>query len=107
MELQFITVYSKRSKNVETYLQSKGESLPKRTTSPWIRDYRPETDVSPELTPTEASYFQSLIGVLRWIVKLGRVDITMEVCNGFPNGATTQRSSTTTISYICISEDQT
>jgi hypothetical protein len=27
--------------------------------------YRPELDVSPELEPTEAAYYQSLIGVLR------------------------------------------
>ena len=65
-------------KNVETYLKSKGENLPKRATSPWTRDYRPETDTTPELSSAESSYFQSLIGVLRWIVELGRVDITME-----------------------------
>ena len=66
-------------KNVESHLKKKGEYLPKRATSPWVRDYRPEVDVTPELTSEEASYFQSLIGVLRWIVELGRVDITMEV----------------------------
>jgi hypothetical protein len=32
-----------------------------------------------ELNPTEAAYYQSLIGVLRWIVELGRVDICLEV----------------------------
>ena len=66
-------------KNVESYLKKKGESLPKKATSPWTRDYRPETDTSPELSPADSSYFQSLIGVLRWIVELNRVDIAMEV----------------------------
>jgi hypothetical protein len=65
-------------KNVESHLKKKGESLPKKATSPWTRDYRPETDITPELNASDASYFQSLIGVLRWIVELGRADLTME-----------------------------
>ena len=28
---------------------------------------------------SEASYFQSLIGILRWIFELGRIDIHCEV----------------------------
>jgi hypothetical protein len=40
--------------------------------------YRPELDVSPELQPTDAAYYMSLIGVLRWIVELGRVDVCLE-----------------------------
>ena len=42
-------------------------------------NYRAELDVSAELSPGDASYYQSLIGVLRWIVELGRVDICLEV----------------------------
>jgi hypothetical protein len=42
-------------------------------------DYRPELDVTPALGPTEANYYQSQIGVLRWVVELGRMDITTEV----------------------------
>ena len=41
--------------------------------------YRPELDVTPELNDADASYYQSLIGILRWIVELGRVDICLEV----------------------------
>ena len=41
-------------------------------------NYRPEADISPELPPHIASYYQSLIGILRWIVELGRADIVME-----------------------------
>ena len=36
-------------------------------------------DISDELDEDEASYFQSLIGVFRWIVELGRVDICCEL----------------------------
>ena len=35
--------------------------------------------MSPELGEADASYFHSLIGVLRWIVELGRVDLDVEV----------------------------
>lgn len=65
--------------NVENYLKSQNKSLPSKCKSPFSREYRPEIDVTPELNPQEASYYQSLIGILRWIVELGRVDITVEV----------------------------
>lgn len=64
--------------NVEEYLSRLNKSLPRRVKSPWTSNYRPETDTSPELQSTHASYYQSLIGILRWITELGRVDITME-----------------------------
>ena len=36
-------------------------------------------DVSPELPPDQASYYQTIIGVMRWMVELGRVDIAVEI----------------------------
>ena len=65
--------------NVEKQLREKNESLLKKATAPFRGDYRPEVDTTPELNSIDASYYQSLIGVLRWIVELGRVDITCEV----------------------------
>ena len=64
--------------NVEYYLQKKWDKLPARENYPWSRKYRSETDVSPELIPTKATYFQQLISVLIWIVDYGRADINME-----------------------------
>ena len=32
-----------------------------------------------ELGPIEATHYQSLIGILHWIIELGRVDICLEV----------------------------
>ena len=64
--------------NVEYYLQKKLDKLPARENYPWSRKYRSETDVSPELIPTKATYFQQLIGVLLWIVEYSRADVTME-----------------------------
>jgi hypothetical protein len=65
-------------KGVEEYLSRDGKSLPSRVKSCWTSNYHPEADTSPELSPTHAAYYQSLIGVLRWITELGWVDITME-----------------------------
>ena len=43
------------------------------------KEYRPEVDISPVLTPSQHAYYQSLIGMLHWMVELGRVDICLEV----------------------------
>ena len=54
-------------------------SLPKSAPNPFTHDYDPNLDVSEPLDPARASYYQTLIGVLRWIVELGRIDINTEV----------------------------
>ena len=67
-------------KNVETHLRSKYDrSLIRKATSPFPRDYEPELDISEELDSEDASFYQSQIGVLRWAVELGRIDIITEV----------------------------
>ncbi len=50
------------------------KSLTKRTAT-----HSGEIDVTPELGEDDASYYHTLIGVLRWIVEIGRVDIDVEV----------------------------
>ena len=65
--------------NVESYLKKRGETLPAKAPNPLSSGYRPEVDMTPELGPVEASYYHSLIGVLRWTVELGRADINTEV----------------------------
>lgn len=68
--------------NVEDYLAKhfNGRKLPKRhATTPFSSGYRPELDFTEELDPKLASYYQSQIGILRWMVELGRVDIITEV----------------------------
>ena len=42
-------------------------------------EYRPEIDTSPELDANQQNYYKGLIGILRWICKLGRLDIVMSV----------------------------
>ena len=65
-------------KNVEEYIAKNGLDPLHKCKSPWPSNYRPESDISPELPHHKASYYRSLIGILRWIVELGRADIVME-----------------------------
>ena len=68
-------------KNVEDYLSKRTDDkwrLPAKAETPLRTTYRPEIDTTPELAPTEAAYYMSLVGILRWIVELGRVDICLE-----------------------------
>ena len=53
--------------------------LPKGVKTPMAADYRPELDSSPELNHEKQNYYQGLIGILRWICELGRLDIIMPV----------------------------
>ena len=41
--------------------------------------YDPELDTNPELDPDAASYYLTVINILRWMIKLGRIDIITEV----------------------------
>ena len=52
---------------------------PKRGVIPMSTQYRPELEDSHELEGQEITYYQELIGVLRWAIELGRVDILHEV----------------------------
>ena len=65
--------------NVEEYLQKTGRKLGKKTPTPMVHGYRPELDTTPELNSGDANYYQSLVGILRWMVEIGRVDIITEV----------------------------
>jgi len=66
--------------NVKDYVSKHNHlKMPKHCNTPLTTSYRPELEVSPELPLHEASYYMSLIGILRWIVELGRVDICLEV----------------------------
>lgn len=65
--------------NVESKLRQSNQRLPSRCTTPIQSNYRPELDVTAELNITGIRYYQELIGVLRWAIELGRIDIAMEV----------------------------
>ena len=66
-------------KNVEETLEKSEKRLTGLYVAPLRSGYRPETDDSAELKVDGLQYYQELMGVLRWIVKLGRVDKLLEM----------------------------
>ena len=41
--------------------------------------YRPELEISPFCDADQLHMFQQLIGISRWMVELGRIDIQLEI----------------------------
>ena len=73
-------LYVKRAlADVERELAEIGQTLKSKVSTPLSADYRPELDTTPELDARRANYYQGLIGVLRWIVELGRIDIIVPI----------------------------
>ena len=69
-------------KNCQTHLTEKLNDrykIPTRADNPFPTDYCVDTDVSEPLDDECASFFQHIIGVMRWMIELGRVDIAVEV----------------------------
>ena len=59
-------------KNLKENLSDEYELI-SNAPNPFPLGYEPFMDVSPLLLPDEASYFQTIIGVMRWMVELGRI----------------------------------
>jgi hypothetical protein len=55
------------------------QMLMKKASGPFAGGYKPELDESLELDPTRENLYQSQIGILRWCVKLGRIEIITKV----------------------------
>ena len=67
-------------KNVKLMLQEENRNLKSTAKTPFpSTTYRPELDMTDECNSDEAARYQQLIGVLRWAVELGRIDIYTEV----------------------------
>jgi hypothetical protein len=66
--------------NVEEKLRTSKRELKKakHSSAPFPADYKPEMDCSAELALEGHRYYQELIGVLRWAVEIGRLDILLE-----------------------------
>ena len=89
-------------RNVKRYLAKSGMKLKRKAGSPITPNYSPEIDSSEELNGVESTYYQSLIGILRWMVEMGRIDISTEVSMLSSYVAMTLR---TNVLYFLISED--
>jgi len=57
----------------------KGKAGHKRHKGPLPTSYKPELDTTPECNEDLASRFRQIIGILRWAIELGRIDIQIEV----------------------------
>lgn len=68
-------------KVVQQLLDEDGEGyvLKSNIKNPFPTGYKPEIDVTDELTPNLASRYMQLVGILRWAVEIGRIDIFLEV----------------------------
>ena len=67
-------------KNVEEATKNTSRSIPtKHIETPMSTTYVPELDVTEELSDKDTTFYQELIGVLRWATEIGRVDILLEV----------------------------
>ena len=53
--------------------------LSKKAENPFKMGYDPELDTSPVLDLDAASYYLTIIGILRWMVELARMDIITKV----------------------------
>jgi len=67
-------------KNVEEAIRDTRRRLPTANIdTPMNNTYTPELDITEELSSDDMTFFQELIGVLRWATEIGRVDILLEV----------------------------
>ena len=64
---------------VEEGLKKYHWKLPTKLNTPMTTSYLPKLDGTEELDADETQLFQEYIGMLRWAIELGRVDIFLEV----------------------------
>jgi hypothetical protein len=70
------TNYTKKAMvEVKQELKAADKQLPTRVTTPLSTGYQLEINATDELDADQKNYYQGLIGVLRWICELGRLDI--------------------------------
>ena len=70
------------ARNCQTHLADKLDGkykLPPRADNPFPVNYCPDTDLTDHLDDDCSSFFMHLIGVMRWMVELGRIDIATKV----------------------------
>ena len=65
--------------NIENQLKNKGMKLPGRALTPMDSGYIPELDNTPELDSDDITFYQEIIGMLRWAIEIGRFDINTEI----------------------------
>jgi hypothetical protein len=75
-------IYVKNAiENVKDLLHEDGResrTMKRRGRTPLLISYKPELDQTNELPPAMISQYLQLIGILRWAIKLGWIDIALE-----------------------------
>lgn len=66
-------------KTVEESIKDTKWTIPKKVRGPMAAGYVPELDSSPELEDEDLTRYRECIGILRWAIEIGRVDIVHEV----------------------------
>jgi hypothetical protein len=67
-------------RNVTVWLEQRGEKpLKSKVSAPFPSNYQAELDTSPLCDDEDTKYYMQQIGVLKWAVELGRIDIAAEV----------------------------
>ena len=65
--------------NVEAILAKSDLRLPSRCDTPMSTSYHPSEDVTREMNAGGLHIYQELIGILRWAIEIGRIDILLKV----------------------------
>ena len=65
--------------NIKSYMVLRNTFLKTKTACVLPSGWKPELDTTDLLADEDACFYQSQIGVLRWAVELGRIDIATEV----------------------------
>ena len=53
--------------------------MPRRADDTFKSGYFPELDMFSVLGPVEAAYYQSLIGVVKWMIEIRHIDMNIEL----------------------------
>ena len=82
--------------NVVKYLKDLGDNrwkLPSKCSNPFAADYDPKSNESEILTAKLALWYALLIGMLRWMVEIGQVDILLTHLCRLPTWPCHERST--------------
>ena len=88
--------------NCEKWTQENmpGHKHSSSATNPFPTDYDPDLDTTNKLDEDQATFYQSQIGILHWIVKLRRIDIATEVSLLASHVALTRKGHLQTVFHI-------
>ena len=57
--------------NIEDRARKRGIKMPNKVTTPMITGYVPETDITRELNKDGITFYQEIIGMMRWDIEIG------------------------------------